>query len=147
MFLCEELLAFRPNGLKGVCRMPIGKTLSHVLRNGEETHENHKDVTLRTRYYRKSKKDVMTAIEYLIKNKLRGWQLVHVEDEHGEILATKRHAVGTSDVVVTVFSMTPLRSAVDVAVSRRGRMGDLGTSYNAILEFFTALNREVPPEK
>lgn len=127
--------------------MPIGKTLSHLIRNGEETHETHRDPTLRTRYYRKSKNDMMTAIDYLIKNKLRGWKLVHVEAEHGEILATKRHGVGMSDVVVTVFSMTPLRSAVDVAVSRRGRMGDMGTSYNTIIEFFKALNREVPPEK
>lgn len=127
--------------------MSVGKILSHIIKNGEETHEKHRDPTLRTRYYRKSKKDMMTVIEYLAKSKLRGWQLEHVEAEHGEILLTKRHGVGISDVVVTVFSITPLRSAVDVAVTKRGRMGDMGTSYRCVLDFFEALNREVPQEK
>lgn len=126
--------------------MSLGNTISHILRNGEETRDNHRVQALRTRYYRKSKRDMLTTVEHLVKSKLRGWRLVHTEADRGEIIAERRHPLGLSDVVITVFDVSPLRSAVDVASFRRGRMGDFGTSYRNIMEFFQILNREVPPE-
>lgn len=126
--------------------MPLTKVFTHFLRNGEETREKHPDPTLRTQTYRKSKRDMMAAVQQVVKNKLAGWQIVHIEEEHGELSVVAKSGVSTSDIVITVFSITPLRSSVDVASSRRGNLGDFGTSYSNIVRFFRALNREVPPE-
>lgn len=126
--------------------MPLGKVFSHFLRNGEETRDKHRDPTLRTRTYRKSKKDMMATVQQVVKHKLPGWQVVHIEEEHGEVSVLAKTGLSTNDVVITVFSITPLRSTVDVASSRRGTMGDFGTSYSNIMKFFRELNREVPPE-
>ena len=126
--------------------MPLSKVFTHFLRNGEETREKHPDPALRTQTYRKSKKDMMAAVQQVVKHKLPGWQIVHIEEEHGELSVVGKSGLSTSDIVVTVFSITPLRSSVDVASSRRGNLGDFGTSYTNITKFFRALNREVPPE-
>lgn len=126
--------------------MPLSKIITHFIRNGEETREEHRDPALRTHHYRKSKQDMMSTIQHLLKHKLPSWHVVHVQEEHGEISVEKRSALGTSDIIITVFSESPIRCAVDVASSRRGNLGDFGTSYNNIVTFFRGLNHEVTPE-
>ncbi|GGJ12962.1 hypothetical protein GCM10010885_22830 [Alicyclobacillus cellulosilyticus] len=121
--------------------MSIGRTIVGLWRSREETREHHRDPNLRTRYYREPRDRMVEKVVEVIRGQLRGWHVVHVSRDHGEIVVERRHWLGTRDITITVYHVSPMRSAVDIVSSKRGSFGDLGASYADILAFFQALNR------
>ncbi|GAB7387030.1 hypothetical protein BSNK01_08660 [Bacillaceae bacterium] len=90
---------------------------------------------------------MIDSVLKVAEQKLPRWKVVHVDRERGEIMAEKRHALSVSDIVITVYRISPVRSAIDVVCAKRGSLGDLGSSYRTILEFFHALQTEIQPEE
>lgn len=121
------------------------RTIIGLWKNYEETSENPKYPELKTRYYKKSQKEMMDAVLKTANNKLRDYSIIHVDSERGEILLEKK-GLRNSLINITIFRISPLESAIDVRCSKEGSFGDLGTSYNMILTFFSKLHSEVKPE-
>ncbi|MNF12795.1 hypothetical protein D3C80_2144150 [compost metagenome] len=56
----------------------------------------------------------------------------------------KRTALGrTMDITVSVISVNPLTSAVDIYSASRGSMGDLGSNYRVILDIYRVLDKKL----
>lgn len=121
--------------------------LSGLIQNRVETTEKHKVPTLRTRYYRESKDSLMDKIQSIVARKMSRCKVVYVHKDRGEIMLEKRSGVGTTDITITVFKITPLRSAVDVVCAKRGSLGDLGAGQRWIISFFEELNRTAQLEQ
>lgn len=127
--------------------MPLFRVISRLLRNGQETSEKHINPKFRTRYYRERRAKMIDITQQTIKSKLPRWKVLHVDSSRGEIIVEKRQVAGMSDIVISVYEVSPIRSAIDVASSLRNLPGDFGTSHTNIIEFFNVLNREVQPDK
>lgn len=122
------------------------RTLTGIWKSREETGEKAKSPELKTRYYKERKDRLMDIIQRVVRNKLPKWNIVHISENRGEITIEKKQGMGVNDIVVTVFYITPVRTAVDVSSAKRGSFGDLGASYRNILEFYEALHTEIQPE-
>ncbi|ARK31230.1 DUF1499 domain-containing protein [Halalkalibacter krulwichiae] len=116
-----------------------------LWKNFEETSENPKLPGLKTRYYKKSREAMLESVKKIANNKLPQWKILKVDEERGEITMEKE-GMSASVMVITVFKINPIRSAIDVYCAKKGSFGDLGSSYQSILTFFKALNTEVTPE-
>ncbi|MFD1675323.1 hypothetical protein [Alicyclobacillus fodiniaquatilis] len=127
--------------------MSLVQVITRLLRNGEETSEKHRNPKFRTRYYRERREKMMENAQQIIKSKLSSWKITYVDSTRGEIIVEKRQLVGKSDIVISIYEISPIRSAIDVSSSLRSLPGDLGTSHTNIMDFFYVLDREVKPEK
>ncbi|GAE24678.1 hypothetical protein JCM9140_623 [Halalkalibacter wakoensis JCM 9140] len=126
--------------------MSFLRTVTGVWKSHEETSEKPKLEGLNTRYYKKSREAVIELIKKTIhNNKFANWKVTNVDEERGEVVLEKQ-GVSKSIMVITVFKITPIKSAVDVYCSKQGSFGDLGSSYKNILLFFKALHTEIQPE-
>ncbi|MCJ8008271.1 hypothetical protein ACFFF5_11585 [Lederbergia wuyishanensis] len=125
--------------------MSVARILTGLWKNSTETSDRAKDPQLKTRYYKVSKRVLLEKIQYIISNKLPGWNLTHLDAERGELLIEKK-GMRRNQIVVTVLQVEPLRCSVDIVSAYEG-VGDLGLSYFTVLKFYEALNKEVPPER
>ncbi|KHF40890.1 hypothetical protein [Halalkalibacter okhensis] len=126
--------------------MSLLRTITGIWKSHEETSEKPKLEGLNTRYYKKSREAMIDYVHKIVNNnKLPNWKVSSVDEERGEIVLEKK-GVSSSVMVITVFKITPIKSAVDIYSSKQGSFGDLGSSYKNILEFFKALHTEVQPE-
>jgi hypothetical protein len=122
------------------------RTVVGVWKGHEETSEKPKLPGLNTRYYKKGREPMIETVNKIVNNnKLSNWKITKIDSERGEIVLEKK-GVSSYIMVVTVFKITPIKSAIDVYCSKQGSLGDLGNSYKYILEFFKALHTEVSPE-
>ncbi|MDT8859232.1 hypothetical protein N0O92_03235 [Alkalihalobacillus sp. MEB130] len=126
--------------------MSFIRTVTGIWKSHEETSEKPKLEGLNTRYYKKSREAMIEIINKVInQNKLPNWKVANIDEERGEVSLEKK-GVASSVMVVTVFKISPIKSAVDVYCSKQGALGDFGSSYKNILQFFKALHTEVQPE-
>lgn len=122
------------------------RAITGIWKNHEETSEQPKLPGLKTRYYKKSREVMIENVTKLVNNKqFPNWEITKVDAERGEI-SLKKQSVGSSIMVVTVFKLNPIKSAIDVYCAKQGSFGDLGSSYRSILTFLHALDKEVTPE-
>jgi hypothetical protein len=62
----------------------------------------------------------------------------------GEIVVTKRTITGrTQDITITLFSINPVKSAIDIYSASRGSLGDLGSNYRTITELFHLFDQKL----
>jgi hypothetical protein len=127
-------------------RMSMMRTLTGIWRNREETSERSKLPELRTKYYKMNKAKMLETVQNVLKRKFSTWRITHVDQERGEITIEKRQGFGIYDIVITVYGISSIRSAIDMVVTKRGSLGDLGFAYRTILAFFATLHQEVQPE-
>ncbi|MFC0470619.1 hypothetical protein ACFFHM_08935 [Halalkalibacter kiskunsagensis] len=126
--------------------MSLLRTIVGVWKSHEETSEKPKLPGLNTRYYKKNRETMIETINKVVNsNKFGNWKVTKIDTERGEVVIEKK-GVSSYIMVVTVFKITPIKSAVDVYCSKQGSFGDLGNSYKHILEFYKALHTEVTPE-
>ncbi|UJF31602.1 DUF1499 domain-containing protein [Paenibacillus hexagrammi] len=123
-------------------RMLIGLVRSH-----ESTGERAKDPLLKTRYYKLPKDQVWEEVTAVIK-KTPGYKLLHEVKNVGEIVVERRTMLGrTQDVTLTLFGITPVKTAIDIYSASRGSMGDLGSNYRTILDIYKQLDRKLASYK
>lgn len=108
-----------------------------------DTSENAKDERLRTRYYRGEQRKVCQIVADFVKRE-KDLKLVHVNDNRGEIMVEYRDSIGfIHDLVVTVFAVTPVQSAVDIHTAMRSRMFDFGFNVRLINRIYKYLDNQL----
>lgn len=106
-----------------------------------ETGEEAKDERFRTRYYRGEQKKVVQEIAQLAK-KSSDLRLVHMSESRGEVMLEYRSPLGFKhDLVVTVFAITPVQSAVDQHAALRARFVEFGFNAKLIDRIYKHLDQ------
>lgn len=117
------------------------------MRSFEQTGEKARDPLLKTRYYKLSKEKVWDEVVGVLK-KLNGYKLLHEVPNVGEIVVEKRTITGRrQDITITLFTITPVKTAIDIYSASRGSLGDLGGNYRTILDIYKALDRKLAAYK
>lgn len=123
-------------------RMLIG-----LIRSHEVTGDKARDPALKTRYYKLPKDKLWEEVISLLK-KLPKYTLLHEVKNVGEIVVTKRTITGrTQDITLTLFSINPVKSAIDIYSASRGSLGDLGSNYRTITELFGIIDQKLGSHK
>jgi hypothetical protein len=126
--------------------MSMVRILTGLWRNSAETNEKSKDPKLKTHYYKISKRQMVDKVTFVVNSKLPGWEITHLDNDRGEMLVEKKGAIRRNQIVITIFQVEPLTTAVDVVSAYKEGFGDLGMSYFTIIKFFEVLNKEVAPQ-
>ena len=114
-----------------------------LLRSHEVTGEKAKDPNLKTRYYKISRDKAWEEVVSVLK-KIPGFKLLHEVPNVGEIVGEKRTMTGrTQDITITLFAISPVKTAIDIYSASRGSLGDLGSNYRTILNIFKAIDRKL----
>jgi uncharacterized protein (DUF1499 family) len=125
----------------------LKRTLIGILRSFETTGEKAKDPELKTRYYKLPKDRAWPEVVGTLK-KIPKLKVLHEVPNVGEIVCEKRTASGrTQDITVTLFAVSPVKTAIDIYSASRGSLGDLGSNYRTIQQIFKALDRALSQYK
>lgn len=125
----------------------LKRVLVGLIRSHEVTGDKARDPALKTRYYKLSKDKLWEEVISLLK-KLPKYTLLHEVKNVGEIVVTKRTITGrTQDITITLFSINPIKSAIDIYSASRGSLGDLGSNYRTIIELFKLLDQKLSAYK
>ncbi|UUZ79982.1 DUF1499 domain-containing protein [Paenibacillus sp. P26] len=123
------------------------RTLIGLIRDHETTGEKARDPLLKTRYYKISMDQAWDEIINMFK-KLSGYKSLHEVRNVGEIVVEKRTITGrTQDITLTLFSINPLKTAVDIYSASRGSLGDLGSNYRTILDIYRHIDKRLAAYK
>jgi uncharacterized protein (DUF1499 family) len=118
-----------------------------LIRSHEVTGDKARDPALKTRYYKLPKDKLWEEVISLLK-KLPKYTLLHEVKNVGEIVVTKRTITGrTQDITLTLFSINPVKSAIDIYSASRGSLGDLGANYRTITELFGVIDQKLGSHK
>ncbi|WP_128655970.1 DUF1499 domain-containing protein [Paenibacillus sp. 598K] len=125
----------------------LKRTLIGLLRSFEQTGDKAKDPLLKSHYYKLSKDKVWEDVVSTLK-KMQGYKVLHEVQSVGEIVVEKRTATGrTMDITVSVISINPVTTAVDIYSASRGSFGDLGSNYRVILDIYRTLDKKMAAYK
>lgn len=125
----------------------LKRTLVGIIRSHEFTGESARDPQLKTRYYKLSLDQTWDEVASLIK-KLPGYKLLHEVKNVGEIVVEKRTLTGRAqDITITLFKITPVKTAIDIYSASRGSLGDLGSNYRTILDLFKHIDKKLAAYK
>lgn len=123
------------------------KMITGIWKKYEETSENPKIPELKTRYYRKGRESMINEIKKVVHaGKLPGWTIVNEDVARGEMMLEKKQGTAVYGMIVTIYKLTPMSSAIDIYCAKEGILGDFGNGYRYINEFFKALHTETQPE-
>ncbi|MFD0586673.1 DUF1499 domain-containing protein [Paenibacillus sp. GCM10027627] len=121
----------------------LKRTLIGLLRSHEQSGDKAKDPMLKSHFYKLSKDKAWEEVASTLK-KMQGYKVLHEVPNVGEIVLEKRTVTGrTMDITVSVISVNPLTSAVDIYSASRGSLGDLGSNYRVILEIYRVLDKKL----
>ncbi|MHA0857929.1 DUF1499 domain-containing protein [Paenibacillus sp. CMAA1364] len=127
--------------------MSLKRVLTGIVRSQEGTGDRVKDPKMKTRYYNLSKDKTWEEVTSTLK-KIPGYKVLHEVPTVGEIILEKRSAMGrTVDITVSVLSISPVRSAVDIYSASRGSFGDLGANYRYIIHLLSIIDKKLAKYK
>lgn len=125
----------------------LKRTLIGLLRSHEQTGDRAKDPVLKSHFYKLSKEKAWEEVVSTLK-KMQGYKLLHEVQSVGEIVLEKRTMTGrTMDITVSVISVNPVTSAVDIYSASRGSLGDLGSNYRVIIDIYRTLDKKLASVK
>lgn len=125
----------------------LKRTLIGILRSHEVTGEKAKDPELKTRYYKLPKDKTWDEVVATLK-KIPRCKVLHEVPNVGEIVCEKKTGTGrTQDITITLFAISPVKTAIDIYSASRGSLGDLGSNYRTIQQIFKALDRALAQYK
>ena len=118
-----------------------------IIRSQEGTGDRAKDPQMKTRYYNLSRERAWEEVSSTLK-KIPGYKVLHEVPSVGEIILEKKTGFGrTMDITVSIVSVSPVRSAIDIYSASRGSLGDLGANYRNILNLFGSLDKKLAQYK
>ena len=121
----------------------LKRTLIGLLRSHEQTGDRAKDPVLKSHFYKLSKEKAWEEVVSTLK-KMQGYRVLHEVQSVGEIVVEKRTITGrTMDITVSVISVNPVTSAVDIYSASRGSLGDLGSNYRVIIDIYRTLDKKL----
>ncbi|HEX7058006.1 MAG TPA: DUF1499 domain-containing protein [Bacilli bacterium] len=119
----------------------LKRTLIGIFKGFETTGENVKDPLLKTRYYKLPRDQVWQKVVDHLKKK-RGYKVLHEVKNVGEIVVEGKTPFGrTLDITLTLFAITPMKTAIDIYSASRGSLGDLGANYRTIMKLYADFDR------
>ena len=125
----------------------LKRSLVGIFRSFESTGDKSKDPLLKSHVYKLSKEKAWEEVVSTLK-KMQGYKVLHEVESVGEIVLEKRTVFGrVMDITVSVISVDPIRSAVDIYSASRGSLGDLGSNYRVILEIYRVLDKKLASSK
>ncbi|MBD8498676.1 MULTISPECIES: DUF1499 domain-containing protein [Paenibacillus] len=123
--------------------MSFKRTLAGLFRSFESSSDRAKDPKLKTHYYQLSKEKTWAEVTSTLK-KMQGYKVLHEVPSVGEITLEKRTMTGRAmDITVSLISVGPSKTAVDVYSASRGGMGDLGSNYRVVMELFDVFDKKL----
>lgn len=123
------------------------RTLIGLVRSHETTGEKANRPELKTRHYKMSRDKLWDELISILKKK-PGYKLLHEVKSVGEIVLEKRTVTGrVQDITLTVLSITPVQSSIDIYSASRGSFGDLGSNYRVILDLFKTIDAKLKDYK
>ncbi len=122
--------------------MGVIYSIQQFFSNHSETMENHEDLILRTNYYKVSTSNALKIIQEQF-NKIPGYSITSVSNEHGEI-SIEVTSPKKAFIVVSVISVRPLETAVDFSVTSES-VFSFGYSRSIIVKLTKILNKNLPP--
>jgi len=127
--------------------LSLKRTLVGIIRSQEGTGDRAKDPQMKTRYYNLSRERAWEEVSSTLK-KIPGYKVLHEVPSVGEIILEKKTGFGrTMDITVSIVSVSPVRSAIDIYSASRGSLGDLGANYRNILNLFGSLDKKLAQYK
>lgn len=124
-------------------KLLLKRTLIGLLRSHEQTGDKAKDPALKTKFYKLSKDKAWEEVTTLLK-KLNGYRVLHEVKNVGEITMEKKTITGRrQDITMTVISVSPVKTAIDIYSASRGSLGDLGSNYRTILQLYRILDQRL----
>jgi uncharacterized protein (DUF1499 family) len=121
----------------------LKRVIVGLFRSFESTGEKAKDPLLKTRYYKMSKDKLWTEVIQTL-NQMKGYKVLHEVKNVGEIVVEKKTITGrVQDITLTLFSINPLKSAIDIYSASRGSLGDLGSNYRTVLDIYNTLDHRL----
>jgi len=125
----------------------LKRILVGIIRSFEGTGDKAKDPLLKSHVYKLSKDKAWEEVVSTLK-KMQGYKVLHEVPSVGEIVLEKRTVFGrVMDITVSVISVDPVRSAVDIYSASRGSLGDLGSNYRVILDIYRVLDKKLANSK
>lgn len=125
----------------------LKRTFIGLLRSHELTGDKAKDPALKSHFYKLSKERAWEEVLSTLK-KMQGYKVLHEVQSVGEIVMEKKTAFGrTMDITVSVISVNPVTSAVDIYSASRGSLGDLGANYRVIIDIYRTLDKRLSQYK
>ncbi len=123
------------------------RTLIGLFKSNETTGEKAKDPLLKTKYYKLSREKVWDEVIKVL-HKKNGYKVLHEVQNVGEIVAERRTPFGRKqDITITLFTINPVKTAVDIYSASRGSMGDLGSNYRTILDLYASFDKALSAYK
>jgi uncharacterized protein (DUF1499 family) len=127
--------------------LSLKRTLVGIIRSQEGTGDRAKDPQMKTRYYNLSRERAWEEVSSTLK-KIPGFKVLHEVHSVGEITLERKTSFGRiMDITVSIVSVSPVRSAIDIHSASRGSLGDLGANYRNILTLFSALDKKLSQYK
>ena len=116
-----------------------------ITTNHVATQPGHADPRLEGRTYAIPFAAVWDGAVRLAAGGLRGWQMVHWDDQVGTIEAKVKGMILSlpADVVIRIRLDENAQTRVDLEARGTGKGGDLGANARRTQRFFRALDREV----
>ncbi|MFC5651490.1 DUF1499 domain-containing protein [Paenibacillus solisilvae] len=125
----------------------LKRTLIGLLRSHEMTGDKAKDPLLKSHFYKLSRERSWEEVVSTLK-KMQGYKILHEVPSVGEIVIEKKTMSGrTMDITVSVISVNPVTSAVDIYSASRGSFGDLGSNYRVIIDIYRTLDKKLAQYK
>lgn len=125
----------------------LKRVLVGLIRSHEQTGEKARYKELKSRVYKLSKDRTWDEVT-LILEKMPGYRVLHQVKSVGEIVAEKKTFTGrTQDITLTLISINPVKTSIDIYSASRGSFGDLGSNYRVILEIFKQIDRKLASYK
>ncbi|HLQ72243.1 MAG TPA: cytosolic protein [Bacillota bacterium] len=123
--------------------MSFKQKLAKYFNNHAETHDNHLDSTLDTRYFKTTKDKAMLTLESFFKNG-QDYEMNAISEEHGEISILKKKGKKCF-IVVTVIMVRPFNTAIDFSVTTESFWPfDFGYSTRLIQRLYSEIEKEIP---
>lgn len=121
----------------------MNKYIRYLFGSQATTSEKAKTADLKTRYYKQPIDEVWDEVMVTLQ-KMPGFKIVHEVKSVGEIIIEKKTPFGrVMDITITVISVNPIQTAIDIYSASRGSLGDLGSNYRNIQTVFQQLDRKL----
>jgi hypothetical protein len=131
----------RPKGERRLLK----RVLIGLLRSHETTGEKARYPELKTKYYKLGREKVWEELISILKKSR--YKVLHEVRQVGEIVVEKKGIIRTLDITITLFSINPMQTAVDIYSASRGSFGDLGSNYFTILDIYKKLDNKLSSYK
>ncbi|HEY4601099.1 MAG TPA: cytosolic protein [Cerasibacillus sp.] len=119
-------------------------SLKKIFSKHSETHDQHKNKELKTRYYKTTSKEALNILKNICQQTLQA--TIHaISEERGELSISIINEGKKAFVVASVVMVQPYQTAIDFTVTTETAFPfDFGYSTKVIKSLYDALDQRLP---